>query len=132
MRGLLWPKADRTSLAREAAGLLAREDFAVFGARAANGNWVGFLEIGARDVAEGCETSPVGYVEGLWVDAPVRRSGLARRLMATAATWARSRGYSEMASDTEIDNTLSQDVHKRLGFAETERLVCFRMSLDGR
>jgi aminoglycoside 6'-N-acetyltransferase I len=130
MRAALWPKEDRSALAGEMTALFAREDFAVFGARTPSGAWVGFLEIGARDVAEGCESSPVGYVEGLWVDAPARRSGVARRLVQAAANWSRTRGYREMASDTEIDNTLSQAVHNRLGFEETERLVTFRMSLN--
>ena len=129
MRVALWPDADRPTLALEISALLARPDFAVFGARGSTGEWLGFVEIGARDVAEGCDTSPVGYVEGLWVDAKARRNGIARRLIMAAADWSRSQGYGEMASDTEIHNTLSQNVHERLGFEETERLVTFRMDL---
>jgi aminoglycoside 6'-N-acetyltransferase I len=109
--------------------MLRRADYAVFGAREATGAWIGFLEVGARDVAEGCTTSPVGYIEGLWVESGARRRGIARALVAAAADWSRSRGQRELASDVEIENELSLTVHARLGFEETERLVTFRMSL---
>ena len=131
MRAALWPDADPAALAGEAGSLLAREDFAVFGARHGS-RWVGFVEVGTRDVAEGCATSPVGYVEGIWVDPACRRQGIARRLVAAAAGWAARRGYRELASDTELANVGSQAFHARLGFAETERLVTYRLALTGR
>ena len=129
MRSALWPNEDRATLGREIAGLSARGDFAAFGAVVAAGQWIGLIEVGARDVAEGCETSPVGYVEALWVEASARRTGVARRLVEAAIAWSRQHGYRELASDTEIGNTIRQDVHRRLGFSETDRIVCFRMSL---
>ncbi len=130
MRQALWPDEDQAELARETLPMLLRHDYAVFGACDEKGNWIGFVEVGQRDVAESCTTSPVGYVEGLWVDASARRQGVGRALVAAAADWSRSRGYREMASDTNLDNTLSQAVHARLGFAETDRIVTFRISLD--
>lgn len=129
MRAALWSEADRVELAGEMAGLLAREDFAVFGACGRDGEWLGFCEVGARDVAEGCSTSPVGYLEGLWVAAKARRRGIGRRLVEAAAVWARGRGYREFASDAVLDNTGSHAFHERIGFAESERIVCFRLSL---
>lgn len=129
-RVALWPAEDHAELAREIVGLAAREDFAAFGAMTGNGRCVGFVEVGERSYAESCTTSPVGYVEGLWVDEDVRRKGIARRLMKTAAEWSRARGYREMASDTNLDNIDSQKMHARLGFAETDRIVTFLMQLD--
>ncbi len=128
MRCALWGADRREELADEMAVLAARDDFAVIGARQLR-RWVGFVEVGARDVAEGCDSSPVGYVEGLWVATDVRRQGVARRLVEAAADWARGMGYSELASDTQLWNTASQAFHERLGFAETERIVCYRRSI---
>ncbi len=39
------------------------------------------------------------------------------------------RGDTELASDTLLENTMSQEVHARLGCSETERLVYFNMTL---
>jgi aminoglycoside 6'-N-acetyltransferase I len=130
MRAALWPAEDRESLGRELDALRARPDFAVIGARRGS-TWIGFAEVGSRPYAEGCATSPVGFLEGIWVDASARRQGIGRRLVEAAIAWARARGYREFGSDTGIDNTVSQWVHLRLGFAEVERLVAFRKDISG-
>jgi aminoglycoside 6'-N-acetyltransferase I len=129
-RVALWPDADHGELAREIAGLAAQPDFAAFGAITGNGRCAGFVEVGTRPYAEGCTTSPVGYVEALWVDADVRLQGIARRLMEAAAGWARSRGCRELASDANLANVASHRMHEHLGFTETDRIVTFLLPLD--
>jgi aminoglycoside 6'-N-acetyltransferase I len=94
-----------------------------------NGTPVGFVELGTRPYAEGCSTSPVAYVEGLYVVPGKRRQGIARLLIAQAETWARSQSLTELASDALIDNEGSIAMHKALGFAEVERIVCLRKTL---
>ena len=108
---------------------LARPDATVFLAERANGSVCGFIEVGARSVADGCDSSPVGYIEGWYVDADMRLTGVGRALVAAAEDWARAAGYSEMGSDALLDNTVSHDAHKRLGYAEVDRQVTFRKSL---
>jgi aminoglycoside 6'-N-acetyltransferase I len=49
--------------------------------------------------------------------------------MAHAERWAGALGYSELASDAEIDNTVSISAHRALGFDETDRIVCFLKKL---
>jgi aminoglycoside 6'-N-acetyltransferase I len=62
---------------------------------------VGFLEVGLRSHADGCdERHPVGFVEGWYVRPEFQRRAIGRALMATAEDWARSRGARELASDT--------------------------------
>jgi aminoglycoside 6'-N-acetyltransferase I len=112
--------------------MLANEAWAAFGAEAPNGQLVGFIELNERNVAEGCSTSPVTYVEGLWVAPGLRRRGVARRLLAAGMDWGRSRGRSEMASDVQLPNLASQAMHEALGFEETERLVTYRLDLRRR
>jgi len=94
-----------------------------------DGRLVGFLELGRRDYAEGCLSSPVAYVEGWWVDPEHRGSGVGRALVEAAMEWARAEDFEEMASDAELGNTGSQDAHRALGFEEVERVVCYRRSL---
>jgi aminoglycoside 6'-N-acetyltransferase I len=94
------------------------------------GGLCGFIEVSLRDYAEGCQTSPVAYIEGWYVDEESRRRTLGARLVQAAEAWARHQGLKEMASDTQIENTVSIQAHKALGYEEVERLVCFRKALD--
>jgi len=87
---------------------------------------VGFIEGSIRgDYVNGTETSPVGFVEGVYVSPAWRRKGVARLLYAAIGNWAKARGCRELASDALIDNETSQRAHKALGFRETERVVYF-------
>ena len=87
---------------------------------------VGFIEGSLRsDYVNGTESSPVGFVEGIYVVPPWRRQGIARQLFAAIGDWARARGCRELASDALIDNEASQRAHRALGFRETERVVYF-------
>jgi aminoglycoside 6'-N-acetyltransferase I len=114
----------------EMRALQLRGDAAVFVAERPDGSVCGYVEVGFRNYADGCDTSPVGYIEAWYVDPGVRRSGYGRALLEAAESWARSRGYSEMASDTLLDNTVSYAAHIRSGYSEVERIVQFRKSLD--
>ncbi|HVY18615.1 MAG TPA: GNAT family N-acetyltransferase [Bauldia sp.] len=129
MRQSLWPDEDRAALASETGPMLARDDYATFGAYD-NATLVGFLEVGRRDIAESATTSPVGYVEAVWVEPDHRRRGIARALFEAAKQWARAQGFRELGSDADLENTESHAMHGRLGFEETERLVTFLMKLD--
>ncbi len=110
-------------------GGTSRVGVAVYVADRGNGSLAGFVEIGSRDYAEGCETTPVAYVEGWYVDPDVRRTGLGTDLLRAAESWALANGFSEIASDTELDNDVSLQAHVRLGFEEVERQICFIKSL---
>jgi len=118
-------------LADEIDMMLAADDWAAFGAEADDGGLIGLIELFERNYAEGCATSPVTFVEGLWVAEAWRRKGVARMLIAAGAAWGRSRGRTELASDVRLVNERSQAVHERLGFEETGRLVTYRRSIDG-
>jgi aminoglycoside 6'-N-acetyltransferase I len=89
----------------------------------------GCIEVSLRNVAEGCTTSPVAYIEGWYVDPDLRRKTVGSQLVYAAETWARERGLTEIASDTQIDNTVSIHAHTRLGYEEVERMGCFRKTL---
>jgi aminoglycoside 6'-N-acetyltransferase I len=94
-----------------------------------NGRLAGFLEASIRSHVEDCDTENVGYLEGWFVDTDHRRQGIGARLVAAAEDWAREHGCTEMASDAEVGNTVSQQAHARLGYIETSRLVHLRKEL---
>lgn len=91
---------------------------------------VGMAEVSLRQFAEGCETSPVGYLEGWFVDEACRGMGVGKALVEAAKSWSRSRGCKEFASDAEMDNLKSQAAHKALGFEPVCDIRCYRIALD--
>jgi aminoglycoside 6'-N-acetyltransferase I len=86
----------------------------------------GFAEVGLRSYAEGCRTSPVAYLEGVYVDPDLRQTGIGGALVDAACAWARRRGLTELASDALITNSTGIGFHLAQDFEEVERIVCFR------
>ena len=82
-----------------------------------------------HDYVEGCETSPVGYLEGVSVNEAYRNQGVAKQLMEECEQWAREKGCSEFASDCELSNTTSMNFHIHIGFQEQNRIICFKKVL---
>ena len=126
----LWPEQTRRELDADRSIFRERPDRnAVFFARRADGRLAGFLEASLREYAEGCATSPVGFIEGWYVEPAHRASGVGRALMRTAEEWARSQGCRELGSDTWIDHESSQRAHEALGFEVVDRCVNFKKAL---
>lgn len=90
---------------------------------------IGFAEAYIRPFANGCDSRPVVFLEGIWVCPDFRRFGVGRALVESVAEWARAQGIYELGSDAELTNTLSQTCHLKWGFEETERVVYYRMKL---
>jgi aminoglycoside 6'-N-acetyltransferase I len=130
LRMALWP-ADRAEHLPEMQELCAQADrYAQFVAYSDAGEPQGLVEVALRsDYVNGTETSPVGFLEGLYVDPAFRRQGIAAKLVYTAEQWVKQQGCSEMASDALLDNEASHAMHRALGFEETERVVYFRKRL---
>ncbi|HDB5287687.1 TPA: GNAT family N-acetyltransferase, partial [Staphylococcus aureus] len=127
----LWPGGSDAEHEQEMAEFIAEPDrFGQFIARSETGVPLGFAEVSVRsDYVNGTESSPVAFLEGLYVVPTARNRGLARRLLQEVRAWALARNCAELASDTQLENTVSQAVHSRLGFTETERVVYFNMAL---
>jgi aminoglycoside 6'-N-acetyltransferase I len=125
MRQGLWPDAPIEYLDFDLDDLLGDENAAIFVASGADGKLVAFIEAGLRDYGEGCETSPVGYIEAWYVDEHIRGQKLGKELIYVAEQWAREKGCAEMASDTWLENETSIAAHLKLGYQEAERLVHF-------
>ena len=91
---------------------------------------VGFAQCGLRhDYVEGTSSSPVGYLEGIFVEEKYRKQGYAKQLLNCCEQWAKEKGCTEFASDCELDNEISQKFHTSLGFEEANRIICFKKKL---
>jgi aminoglycoside 6'-N-acetyltransferase I len=128
MRQALWPEASRAEHLGEMQEFIDQpQRYGQFIGVDGAGRPTGFIEAAVRhDYVNGTETSPVAFVEGLYVRPEFRRQGWAADLMRAVEAWARDRGCQELASDAALENTPSQATHLALGFEETERVVYFR------
>lgn len=125
----LWPDNTPEDMAADLEPLLQNPESAIFLAHSQN-NAIGFAQCQLRhDYVEGTGTSPVGYLEGIFVHEPCRRQGYARLLLAACEVWAREQGCSEFASDCELTNEDSLRFHLNLGFTEANRIICFTKPL---
>jgi len=125
LRLALWPDCARSKAASELQRILEspRED--AFLAIDDSGCALGLAEVSLRDYVDGCTSSPVGYLEGIYAAPDSRRQGVARQLQEAAESWAREKGCTEMGSDCLIDNAESIKFHRASGFREIERHVVF-------
>ena len=109
---------------------LAEDANAVCFIKYADGRPVGFAQCGLRrDYVEGTGTSPVGYLEGIFILEAYRRRGYAKELLAHCETWAKEKGCAEFASDCELENDGSLRFHLAAGFEEANRIICFKKKL---
>ena len=137
MREALWPTTSSEDHARELTLILEGRApvtmpliILVAELEDSNGCIAGFLEVDLRSHADGCNPSrPVGYVEGWYVAEDHRHKGIGKKLLAAAEDWARKQGCVEIASDTWIDNEVSQRAHEALGYEVVDRCVHYRKTL---
>ncbi len=83
----------------------------------------------AKNMEKACETSPVGYLEGIFVAEEYRNRGLAKNMEKACEKWAKEQGCVEFASDCEWNNIDSWKFHLKMGFEEANRIICFRKKL---
>ena len=125
LAGFLWPDHTTQELRAELAGIMAKPDAAFFLAFAEE-TAVGFAQCQLRhDYVEGTDSSPVGYLEGIFVVDGYRKQGIARNLLTACENWAKEKGCAEFASDCELSNTQSLLFHRNVGFEEANRIICF-------
>jgi aminoglycoside 6'-N-acetyltransferase I len=135
LRAALWPESSAEEHSKELLDIIEGQGFGTMPlielvAEDGSGMLVGFVEVGLRSHADGCDVSrAVGYVEGWYVTESHRKHGIGRQLVVAAEEWARKQGCVEMASDALLDNDLSHRVHEALGYAVVDRCVRFRKTL---
>jgi aminoglycoside 6'-N-acetyltransferase I len=135
MRELLWPDVSIEEHRKELEAILRSGQYgtlpmAILVSHNGDGILTGFIEVGLRSHADGCDIAqPVGFVEGWFVHVGSRKQGIGAALMRAAEDWSRKQGCREIASDTWIDDEMSIDAHQALGFEIVDRCVHFRKPL---
>ena len=125
----LWPDTTVEEMCAEMGEILAKTDSAFFLAYVEDVP-IGFAQCQLRyDYVEGTDSSPVGYLEGIYVASEYRKHGIARELLTACETWAKSKGCTEFASDCELENVQSLQFHLNVGFEEANRIICFTKKL---
>lgn len=128
---LLWPDNEINDLEKEMENYIISDNGAVF-IYFSETIPVGFAQCNLRnDYVEGTESSPVGYLEGIFVKVEYRKRGIGKKLLIQCEEWAKRKGCSEFASDCELNNTESLKFHLQLGFEEANRIICFKKNLCG-
>lgn len=126
---LLWDDNSIEGLIEEFSEIILREDVRVF-IKYEGDIPIGFAQCQLRhDYVEGTETSPVGYLEGIFIKEGFRNKGYARELLDVCERWACIKGCKEFASDCGLDNIISLQFHKAVGFVEANRIICFTKKL---
>lgn len=125
----MWESNTMEGLTEEFYEYIKTENCAVFLALL-DGLVIGFAKCGLRhDYVEGTDTSPVGYLEGIFVTEEYRNRGAAKAMLEVCQEWAKERGCTEFASDCELVNEDSLKFHLKMGFEEANRIICFTKKL---
>lgn len=125
----MWRDNTAEDLGKEFEKLIANDKSGVF-IKYVDNKAIGFAQCQLRtDYVEGTETSPVGYLEGIFIDEKYRRCGYAKELLCACEKWAKEKNCSEFASDCELENIDSLYFHIAMGFEEANRIICFRKDL---
>lgn len=126
----LWPDNIYEDLINEFKSLIDHDNQRVF-LYHDNHLDVGFAHVSLRvDYVEGTHSSPVGFLEGIYVLPEYRNRGYARALITVCEQFAKESGCTEFASDCELTNIDSILMHEKLGFEETNRIVCFKKKIE--
>jgi aminoglycoside 6'-N-acetyltransferase I len=126
----LWPALDLEEAYAECERILNKEGEICFLVKTKN-RYIGFVFLTIRnDHVEGNKGPQVAYLVGIFVDPGFRRLGIGRILVETALRWSKEKGCHQLASDTELENEPSQAFHKRCGFREVSRIVCYIREVD--
>ena len=125
----LWNDSSITELEAGFREMLAGDAAACF-IKYIDGKTAGFAQCQLRtDYVEGTDSSPVGYLEGIYIKEEYRRCGCAKELLTECEKWAKEKGCTEFASDCELNNAESFRFHLSMGFEEANRIICFKKSI---
>lgn len=121
----MWSDSTLEDLVKDFENAVEQKQSAVFVLTEDN-RAVGFAQCQLRnDYVEGTTGSPVGYLEGIYVEPDYRHRGFAKELLKKCEEWAKEKGCTEFASDCELGNSESLNFHFKSGFSEANRIICF-------
>jgi aminoglycoside 6'-N-acetyltransferase I len=126
----LWADCSLEEALKDCEEILHSEDNACFLIKNRE-KYISFIHLALRhDYVEGSESSPTAYIEGMYVKSKYRNLGIGQKLITLAEDWSKQKACNQLASDTELNNVDSIKFHKKSGFVEVNRIVCFIKSLN--
>jgi aminoglycoside 6'-N-acetyltransferase I len=126
----LWPHHSYEELEEEFTEILSSEKYGILLYKA-DDIFVGFNYVAIRqDYVEGSSSSPTGFIEGIFVKEAYRNKGIAKALARSGEQWAKTKGCTQMGSDVEFHNNSSYEFHKKIGYTEVNRIICFLRGID--
>lgn len=126
---MMWLDSDIEDLTEEFDKLIESDEAVIFVA-VKKEQIIGFAQCQLRnDYVEGTDSSPVGYLEGIFVKEEFRNQGYAKYLLKKCEKWSKEKGCDEFASDCEFTNDTSLKFHLKVGFEEANRIICFTKKL---
>ncbi len=129
MRKQIYPIIDDEYDDQEMLEIIVREDWFCYFVLNDNQDVMGLVELSSRNIVDGCLTSPVAYLEGLYLLPEYRGRGLGKKTMQMIMQWSKDKGFAELATDAELENEAAQQFYKAIGFEEVDRVVEFRIKL---
>lgn len=129
MRQVLYGSLDDAYHDEEMSNTLIHPDWHCSFIVSDKGEIMGFVELSSRNIVDGCLTSPVAYLEGLYLKEPYRNKGYGKRIIKMILSWCKENGFKELGTDAELDNTKAQDFYESLGFEEVDRVVSYRVEI---
>lgn len=131
LRQQLWPTQTKQSHLDDGLNFIESENLTSFVLINEMQQVIAFADASIRhDYVNGCQHSPVVYLEGIFVDPQWRLKKCAKKLIRAIEAWGKSMGCREMASDAEFNNTASHKMHQKLGFQMTEKVVFFQKNIE--
>jgi aminoglycoside 6'-N-acetyltransferase I len=127
MRKLLYPECSQEELLSEIEKIFYEKsvvgelDYVVFVYEIETNTLGGFIETSIRQNVSKCESSPVGYIESLYVDTDIRRNGIGRDLVSESEKWIIEKNCTEFAVDTDPEEKGTIEFYLSCGFTEVER-----------
>jgi len=130
MRKAIYPVLDDRYDEQEMKQIVGHPDWFCYFLTDADGTLLGLVELSSRNIVDGCLSSPVAYIEGLYLKPEYRHQGLGKEVIQLLRSWCRERSFSELATDTQLANEAAQRFYRAAGFQETDRVVEFRIQID--
>ena len=129
MASIMWKNHDIENLVKELETVITSEDGVIY-IYSEDAQIIGFAQCQLRhDYVEGTHSSPVGYLEGIFVKEDYRKRGIAKKLLQACEQWSKEKGCTEFASDCELSNINSCNFHKAMNFEEANKIICFTKKL---
>lgn len=125
MRGHIYDSLSSEFHGKEMADIFARNDWYCLFIKNKDDEILGFIELSSRNIVDGCLSSPVAYIEGLYIKEENQGKGMGAKSVEAIKIWCEERGFTELGADTELENIKAQKFFISIGFRETYRIVEF-------